>query len=296
MILFILIIILFLVGFPVSFGLGIAGMAGIFFDRSLSLLTGITKYFHAVDSYTLLAIPFFILAGELMNKGKITDLIFDFSNKIVGFIPGGLGQVNILASMVFSGMSGSAVADASGLGRVEIKAMTEKGYDSGFSAAVTAASATIGPIVPPSIPFVIYGVIASVSIGDLFLAGILPGIIMGIALMIICYIRGIQRNYPRIPISSFFDIIKSSVIVFPALLTPVILIGGMISGIFTPTEAAVIASVYAYILSVFFYRSIKITDTGKILLEVVVKSSAILFIVVGASIFSLVLTRMQVPQ
>lgn len=247
------------------------------------------------DSFPLMAVPFFILAGSIMNSGGITRRLFTFADVVVGHITGGLGHANILASIIFSGMSGTAIADAGGLGAVELKAMREAGYDEDFSLAVTAASSLIGPIIPPSVPAVVFGVIAGVSIGRLFVAGFIPGLIMGLVMSIFVYFQSRNRGYPknqRATFGKFMQALKES---FFALLTPVVIIGGILVGVFTPTEAAIIAVVYSLILG-FAYREITWKDIPRCLKETADNTVSVMLIVACASIFGWILASAQIPQ
>jgi tripartite ATP-independent transporter DctM subunit len=239
-----------------------------------------------IDSFVLLAIPFFMLTGRLMNQGGITDRIFEFARTLIGPIRGGLAHANVLASMIFAGMSGSAVADAGGLGLVEIKAMTDQGYRKEFSAAVTVASSTIGPIIPPSIPMVIYGAMAEVSVGRLFLGGFLPGLLMGLALMATIYLMSYREQFPQDRGYSLKAIGRAFRDSFLPLLTPVILIGGIVSGIFTPTEAAAVAAVYAFLLGFLVYRTVQVRDVPGIIVDTLVTTSVVTFIISATSGFS----------
>ena len=248
------------------------------------------------DSFPLLAVPFFILAGNLMNSSGITHRIFRFARALVGHIPGGLGHVNVVASMIFAGMSGSAVADAAGLGTMEIDAMTKEGYDADFSAAVTAASSTVGPIVPPSIPMVLFGVLSGASVGRLFLGGFLPGILMGLCMMVVVYYIGRRRNYKADSRPGLSEVWSAFSQAFWALLTPVIIMGGIITGVFTPTEAAVVTVVYAVIISIAVYRSMSWPHVKEGLISTVEFSANIMVIVAGANLFGWILTRANIPQ
>jgi tripartite ATP-independent transporter DctM subunit len=248
------------------------------------------------DSFPLLAVPLFILAGSLMNSSGITHRIFRFSRSLVGHIPGGLGHVNVLASIIFAGMSGSAVADAAGLGTMEIDAMKKEGYDAEFSAAVTAASSTVGPIVPPSIPMVIFGVLSGASVGRLFLGGFLPGMLMGLSMMIVIYYLGRKRKYHVDSTPSLGAIWKAFLKAFWALLTPLIIMGGIIGGVFTPTEAAVVTVFYALVVSAVIYRSMHMPGVKEALISTVEFSANIMMIVAGANLFGWILTRANIPQ
>lgn len=248
-----------------------------------------------VDSFTLLAVPLFILAGKIMNAGKITDRIFNFANLFVGRLRGGLAHVNILASLIFAGMSGSAVADASGLGEIEIKAMRDRGYDPEFSAAITAASSVIGPIFPPSIPMIIYGGLAGVSIGRLFIGGAIPGVLMAIVLMVAAYVLSVKRNYPKESKPSFQEVKTRFLEGFFPILSPAIVLGAIVTGVTTPTEAALVAVIYSIILG-FISKALSLKDIPRILIEVGVETGVLLFIVGGVTLFSWIITYHFIPQ
>jgi len=250
----------------------------------------------STKSIPLMAIPFFILAGNLMNEMGITRKIFDFSNNVVGSIRGGLAHVNILASMIFAGISGAALADAAGLGTIEIRAMKESGYEESFSAAVTAASATIGPIIPPSIMMVIYAIMANVSIAEMFLAGVLPGVLIGLFLMIFIYFRvvtGKQSCPPPIKWSArrLAGSIKDGIL---ALLSPVIIIWGMVGGIVTPTEAGILAIAYSILLG-FIFRTIKLNKFASVVVESVITTTLIMYIIAISSAMSWLITMEGTP-
>jgi len=248
------------------------------------------------SSYILIAVPLFIFAAQVMNTGKVTDKIFYFANAIIGRRSGALGHVNVLASLIFSGMTGSALADASGLGLMEIESMRKQGYDDGFSCAITAASATIGPIFPPSIPMIMYSMLSGASIGALFLGGIVPGLLIAFALMIYVSIIAKRRKYPKGEVITLKQFISSTIDAIPALLTPVILLGGIYSGIVTPTEAGAIAALYGLIISVLFYRSINLKSLGKIIFETV-KSTGTISIIVACSFgMSFVVAYERIPD
>ncbi len=290
-------VLLILLGVPIAVAMGLTALgAFVFLGEAFVLPMMAQRMYSATTGFTLLAIPFFILAGNLMNSGGITHRVFRFAQALVGHHRGGLGHVNVVSSMIFSGMSGAAVADAAGLGLVEMEAMTERGYDRKFSAAITAASSTIGPVVPPSIPFVIYGSITGVSVGRLFLAGCLPGVLMGVALMAAVYFVSKKRRYPfseRVGLRMLLLSFKES---FLALCMPVIIIGGILGGLFTPTEAAVVASLYALILGMIIYREIGLTDLPRIIWETVTQSVKVLFIIAAAGFLGWLLIHQQIPQ
>ncbi len=296
-IIFLSMLALFFLGAPMSFGILASTVLFLFFQGNFVEITSVTaQVIFASDTYVLIAIPFFILAADLMNESRITDRIFGFAKSVVGHIPGGLGHVNVFASMIFSGMSGSCLADTSGLGKVEIKAMLDGKYDPAFSASVTAASAMIGPIIPPSISMVIGAVVTGTSPGRMLVGGIMPGIMMGFGLMAVVYFLAKSRNYDRLPRESFKIVIKKFIATCPALMTIVIMVGGIITGIFTPTEAAVIACIYALLLSVFYYRSFGFKKLFRIMISTGVNTGALLFILSAASGLGLLATRAQIPQ
>ncbi len=263
-ILFGALVVLLIIGFPVAFSLIGASLAYIVLDSNLPIVVVLHRTIGGIDSFTLLAVPFFILAGNLMNHAGITDRIFDFAKAIVGWMRGGLGHVNVGASVLFAGMSGAAVADAGGLGTIEVKAMRDAGYDNDFAVGLTAASSTIGPLIPPSLPLVVYGVSSSASIGQLFAAGLIPGLLMAISLMAMVTYYAHVRGYGRDTIFSLAVLRSSFVRAFLSLLTPVILVGGILGGLFTPTEAAVVASAYALFLGVVVYRTLNVEKLWQI--------------------------------
>jgi len=278
--------ILALIGIPIAIALGLSASIVLFFTDYVSVNIIIQRLTNGSAKFILLSIPFFILAGKLMNAGEITQRIFKFADALVGHIPGGLGHTNVMASIIFAGMSGSAVADAGGLGTIELKAMKEKGYDVGFRSSITIASSIIGPIIPPSIPMVVYGVIAQVSAGRLFLGGIVPGLLAGLSLMLLIYFQAKKNEETSQPRASFIEIWTSAKEAFLSLLTPIIIVGGIIAGVFTPTEAAVIASVYALFLGFVVYRTLTIRELKKVLIETLVTSSTIIFIIAFADSFA----------
>jgi len=288
----------FALGMPVAFSIGLSALLYELIRPMGALVVMPQRMINGIDSFVLMAAPFFVLVGELMNTGGVTRRIFQFADDLVGHLKGGLAYVNVIASMIFAGMSGSAVADASGLGAVEMKAMEDRGYAKDFSAAVTAASSTIGPIIPPSIPFVIYGSVTAVSIGRLLLGGAIPGVMMGGLFMLYILILSRFRNFPK-PHHSRVKlriVIKDFINTFPALLTPIILVGGIIFGFFTPTEASAIACAYALILGVVIYKELQWRDVIRAFIRAAIISAQILFIISAASYLGVVLAKAQVPQ
>jgi len=289
-------IVFLLVGMPVAIALGGGSLAEIWFGTATVHSALIPqRLIQGLASFPLLAVPFFILAAEVMNASNVTNKMLRPAKAIFGPLPGGMAQVNIGASMIFSGVTGSAVADAASIGRIEIRAMQQAGYTPQFSAAVTAASATIGPIIPPSIPFVIYGSVADVSIGKLLLAGTLPGVLMSVMMMVAVAILATRRAFPRMAPSSWSEIGVAVADSILPLMTPAILIVGIVSGYFTPTEASAVASIYAIILGLLVYRTINIGQLYAIFGRVVLQSAAVLFILAFASLLGLVFTRLGLP-
>jgi tripartite ATP-independent transporter DctM subunit len=249
-----------------------------------------------IDSFPLLAVPFFILAGNLMNSAGITNRIYDFAVAVAGWMRGGLGHVNIIGSVIFAGMSGTAIADAAGLGTIEIKAMKDHGYNTEFAVGVTAASATLGPIIPPSLPFVIYGMMANVSIGALFLGGILPGALMTIFMMLYVTYYAHRHGIGRDQVFRWSILGATFIAALPALLTPAIIIGGMTFGWFTPTEAAIAACAWALILGLFLYRTLSLKQFYKVTMDTIETTAAVLLIVGAASLFGWVLTVTKITE
>lgn len=257
----------------------------------------VSQYLYTgTSSFTLLAIPLFLLAAKLMNTGGITKRLFAFCMKVVGWLPGGLGHVNILSSVVFAGMSGTAVSDAGGLGSIEIRAMNENGFDNDFACCVTAASSTLGPIIPPSIPLVVYATVSGASVGALFMAGIVPGIIMAGIMMLVVTGFAIVRHYPRTNFPSpkeFAIALKEGIL---PLLAPVILLVGIYGGVFTPTESAAIVVLYSLFLDVFVYHELTMKKFIALLKETVRDAITIAWIIAGATLFGYVATRAKIPQ
>lgn len=250
----------------------------------------------ATESFPLMAIPFFMLAGSLMNAAGITARLVRFARTLVGHITGGLGQAAVVANMIMAGISGSAVADASATGSILVPTMVEAGFDKRFAAALVGAAATIGPIIPPSISFVLYGSLTGTSIAKLFLGGAIPGLMIGLYLMATCYILARRHNYPRERRASLADVISSFKESIWALVMPLIILGGILGGVFTPTEAAAVAVVYAVIVGVVVYKQLRIQDLYKATLEAVISTAAIMLIIAAASPLGWMLAWEQLPQ
>ena len=291
-------VVLLVAGMPVAFVMGFSASLYLLFSPQASFLDmAPQKVFAGMDSFVLMCIPFFLLAGEIMTRGKISDRIVDFANLIVGRFRGGLAHVNILASMLFAGITGVALGDIAALGSIFIPAMKKQGYDGPFSAAVTASSSIIGPIIPPSMIIVIYGAVTSVSIGGLFAAAIIPGILMGLSQMVIVAYLSKRRNYPKvhIPITPKKLVLGTKDALVP-LMMPAIIIFGILSGVFTPTEAAGMAVLYAFVVATVFYRSLKIADYAAIFKTAFIFSAKLLLIVGCGSILAWVFGIENVPE
>lgn len=292
---FTLFLILLFTGLPIYVNLGLCSFIFMFI-QGFNPLVVVQRIAMSANSFTLLAAPFFILMGNIMNNSGVTTRVFNFANVLVGHLTGGLGHANILASVMFAGGSGTAVADAGGLGTIEVKAMRDAGYDDDFTCAISVTSSVIVPIIPPSLPMVILAVTVEASVGRLFLGGILPGLLIAAALMVMVGIYARKRNYPKGPKPTFKRIWAAFKETFWALLTPIILFTGIFSGIFTPTEAAAVAAAYALVLGLFIYKEIKIKDLPKVFLATCETTGVVLALVMTANIFGYVLSVSQVPQ
>jgi len=296
-VLIVALLITMILGVPIAWCLGISGLVAlILMDMPLSIVP--QKIFSGMDIFPMLCLPFFILAGEIMAHGGLSRRLLHFAVICIGFVRGGLALANVMASMLFGGITGAATADASALGSVEIPMMVKNGYDAKFSAAITAASACIGPIIPPSLPVVIYALaVSGVSIGGLFAAGMIPGILVGVALMLACYIISVRRKYPKreykVSAREVFTATKDAVL---AIITPVIIIGGIIGGVFTPTEAASVAVVYSFVISYFVYRELKLSDLPAMFLRSGIISAVVMIIIATANIFGVVVAFEQLAQ
>lgn len=292
---FAVLILMILVGVPIGFALMLSSFTYLILDGGVAFSLMTQKFVYGVNNFTLLAVPFFILAGNFMNSAGITDKLFGFCKTIIGFIPGGLAHANVVASIIFAGMSGAAVADAGGLGTIEIKAMRDDGYDDEFSAAVTGASSMIGPIIPPSIPMVIYAVASGASVAALFAGGFIPGLLMGLALMVLIYYFAVKRNYPRHPRPTIRQAAKSFWESLPTLLTPLIILGGIFGGIFTPTEAGAVAVAYSLVLGIFLYKSVGWKEIKAVFVESAYSTASVMLVVMGCTLFGWILAIEQVP-
>ncbi|MCY0095462.1 TRAP transporter large permease [Hoeflea ulvae] len=289
-------LLLVLIRVPVAFALGIAIIPIVSLDLRLTPFIIMDRMFQSYNSFILLAVPFFLLAANLMNSGKITDKLIGLARELTGWMPGGLGHVNVAVSMLFAGISGSSTADAAGCGKILIPAMVKEGYDVRFAIAITACSSVMGVIIPPSILMVVWGGVMQVSVGALFLAGAVPGLLIGLALMGTVYGYAKVYDYPiavRPTLSSFWVAFKGSIL---ALMTPVLVIGGIVTGIVTPTESAIIAAGYALILGVFVYRTVSVRDLGHIFYETGRFASISLFAIGTASAFGWMLSFYNVPR
>jgi TRAP-type transport system large permease protein len=292
----ILLLVLLFIGMPVAFAMALTGMFGLFLQGTpFGVLSG--RMASGPDNFVLLAIPFFMMAGELMNRSGMTDKLVLLSTATIGRARGGLAQANVFASILFAGKSGAAVGDVAALGSIFVPAMEKEGYDRRFSAAVTAASSLIGPIIPPSIILVIYGSLAGVSIGALFAAGILPGLLLAVACFVIVRIMAGMRNYPkrddRIPPLEYIRIAADAT---PALLMPVILLGGIFSGVFTATEAAAVAVAYAFLVAFGYYRKLSLRDLPEMFLIAGMRSAVVLMLIAAAAVLGWLFSTMGVPR
>lgn len=295
-------IILLFFNVPVAISLGVASVGYLLFLSPLPIDLAIQSFVSGVDSFTLLAVPFFILSGDIMMRGGISERLINFCSAILGKIIGSLAMVTVFASMIFAAISGSGPATVACVGGITIPAMEKEKYESSFAGAIASCAGALGPIIPPSLSFIMYGVIASQSITDMFLAGIIPGIMMGIVLMIYCHYTAKKHHMgrganPEVPISTEkVSIWKSFKEAFLALMVPVIILGGIYGGIFTPTEAAIVACDYALIISIFVYKKISIKDIPAIFKSTVLTSGTVMILVACATSFGRLLTMAQVPN
>ncbi len=290
-------LILLLLSVPIGYAIGISSLAGIYFFSDIPLEIIAQKVITGIDSFPLLAIPFFMLAGNLMSSGGIAKRLVNFFDSLIGHVTGGLGIVTVVVCMFFAAISGSAVATVSAVGAFMIPEMVEHGYDKKFSAALTAAAGTIGVVIPPSIPFVIYGVVSGTSITDLFTAGFVPGVMMGLALIAVCYLVSKKNGYRgKGSRSSLKEIGKAFKDAIWAILSPVIILGGIYSGFFTPTEAAVVSVVYSFIIGTFVYKELNFKGAYKAFKDAVVVNGSTTFMVGFSTVFAAFLTIAQIPN
>ena len=285
-----------LLGIPIGYSMLLTSICYLLMKGDVPLIAVAQRVVAGTDQYLLLAIPFFFLAAELMNSGGIMQQLVRVATAMVGHFRGGLGHVSVVANILLSGISGSAAADAAGLGRLQVEMMKKGGYGASFAAALGAAAATIGPVIPPSIPFVVYGGIAGVSVGALFLAGIIPGLLMGVFLMAAVWIIAKRRGYPMQPWAGFRHLAREVVHAAPILVLPVIILGGILFGAFTPTEAAIVAGVYAFVLGKFVLRTLLWADLYPALVKVGYDTANLMFIIAASAIYTWILARENVPQ
>ncbi|WP_308588870.1 TRAP transporter large permease [uncultured Oscillibacter sp.] len=288
-------------GIPIGMSLCTIGCIGFMVSSGsilswLQLISMPMKLANSLQNFLLLSIPLFILAAKIMNGSSITNRIFSFANTIVGWLPGGLGHANIVASLIFAGMSGTAVSDAAGLGQIEIEAMTSNGYDREFSAGVTAASSTIAPIFPPSVPMVMYATVSGASVGALFIGGVIPGLLMTFSMMAIVYVVALKRHYPRSAFPTLKGLLSSFWKALIPMMTPVILLVGIWSGVFTTTEAAVVATLYALVVSFLVFREMTFGHLWQILKETARETASIAFVTASAAFYGWVLAKCGVTN
>lgn len=295
-IMIIMIVALALIGVPMSFSM-LTGSVWFMLTSGMPQTLMIQRLIMAVgDSFSMLAIPFFMLAGTIMNAGGVATRIFDFCNTLVGHIPGGLGHVNVFCSVIFAGMSGSALADTGGIGAIELKAMKDQGFDEDFSAAITGASSCLGPIIPPSTGMVLYAMMAEESVGTLFIAGVLPGIIMAAAMCLIVYITAKRRNYPISPRVTWKERGRAFWRAVPALLSPIILLSGILLGIFSATEASVVCCLYSLFLGIFIYKELSPKELYNVFLDTLKSSGMVMALVTFSMLLATILNYNQIPQ
>lgn len=295
-IMIIMIVALALIGVPMSFSM-LTGSVWFMLTSGMPQTLMIQRLIMAVgDSFSMLAIPFFMLAGTIMNAGGVATRIFDFCNTLVGHIPGGLGHVNVFCSVIFAGMSGSALADTGGIGAIELKAMKDQGFDEDFSAAITGASSCLGPIIPPSTGMVLYAMMAEESVGTLFIAGVLPGVIMAAAMCLIVYITAKRRKYPVSPRVTWKERSRALWRAVPALLSPIILLSGILLGIFSATEASVVCCLYSLFLGIFIYKELSPKGLYNVFLDTLKSSGMVMALVTFSMLLATILNYNQIPQ
>ena len=295
-IMIIMIVALALIGVPMSFSM-LTGSVWFMLTSGMPQTLMTQRLIMAVgDSFSMLAIPFFMLAGTIMNAGGVATRIFDFCNTLVGHIPGGLGHVNVFCSVIFAGMSGSALADTGGIGAIELKAMKDQGFDEDFSAAITGASSCLGPIIPPSTGMVLYAMMAEESVGTLFIAGVVPGIIMAAAMCLIVFFTAKKRNYPVSPRVTWKERGRAFWRAVPALLSPIILLSGILLGIFSATEASVVCCLYSLFLGIFIYKELSPKGLYNVFLDTLKSSGMVMALVTFSMLLATILNYNQIPQ
>ncbi len=288
--------ILLILGVPVAFAVGVSALGTIMLTN-VPVFVIFQRMFGGVDSFTLLAIPFFIFMGNIMDKGGIAKRIVDFANIIIGQIRGGLAAVNILSSMFFAGISGSAVADTSSVGAILIPMMNEEGYDKNFTVAVTCTSSTIGLIIPPSNPMILYSFVAGgISVAQLFAAGLIPGILVGLGLMVVAFIISVKMKYPKHPRPSMKEVVHTVRDAGLSMVVVIVIVGGILGGIFTATEAAVFGVAYSLIITMFVYKELKPKDLPEVMLKTVLTTAIVIFLIATSTAFSYVMAVERVPQ
>ena len=288
---------LIVIGVPIAFVLGLVPLSYLIFIKGIPFIAIATKLYAGIDNYVLLALPFFVLAGNIMNNTGITRDLINFANLLVGRMRGALAQITVVVSVIFAGLTGAAVADVAAIGSIMIPSMKEQGYPTDYAAAVVVAASIIGPIIPPSIIMVIYASVTGESVGALFMGGFVPGILIGIVLMILCYYYARKYNHPRRTAKiAFKEALLTCRRSIPALLVPVIIVGGILSGMFTPTEAAAFACFYATVIGVFYYKSLNVKNMTESLISAGIVSGTILLIISTSQVFSMVLTLERIPE
>ncbi|MDR1933538.1 MAG: TRAP transporter large permease [Spirochaetales bacterium] len=293
---FAVLLVLLTLNIPIAFAIGVSALAAIGVAPNVPVVVSAQRMFYGLDTFTLISVPLFILAGRLMALGGVTRDLLNLSRVFVGFLRGGLAYINIVASMIFAGITGTAASDTSSIGSILIPAMIDKGYEKDFTVAVTATSSTIGIMIPPSVPMVLYGVATNQSIGKLFIGGVVPGIMVGAALMAVTAVLARRRNYPREESFTFQAAAKICLRGVPAIMTVLIIIGGIVTGFFTPTEAAGIACVYTMLLGIFFYRELKWRDIPNILKEVAVTVGMVAMMISAASVLGWIFANQNIPR
>jgi tripartite ATP-independent transporter DctM subunit len=284
------------IGIPIFFAMLISSLVALFYQGELSLMIIPQRMFAIIDSFSLLAIPFFVLAGVFMETGGISARLVGFAGALVGHFRAGLCHVTVVSAMIFAGVSGSATADTSAIGAIVIPAMIKSGYKKGFVAALLASAGAIGPIIPPSLIMIVYGSMTGVSIAAMFLGGFIPGVIIGLGLMVVCYLWRSQTLMARAPRATLREVVRRFVDAFWALVSPVIILGGIVFGVFTPTEAGVVAAVYALLVGLFIYREFRVRDIPAMLVRAAITTTIVMSIIAAAGVFGWLLASEQMPS